>query len=411
MAMNNNNMDGSYGNSVISPANIIIIGGGRWARILTEVICTIVDTSVNISIYSKGNASYMAEWVSLRIPERNIQVFSALPHKFLSPSNAVIVANAARDHEKAAAFALSAGGNVMVEKPLTLSHQASERLIALAHKSGKTLVTAHIFLFARYFQNYSSIVSKAGEITSIRCNWVDPKSENRYGETKRYDTSLPIFVDWLPHILPMIRTFASGKSQSCINLELNRGGALVEIQIMVGEIPCYITLERNGATRKRFMEVTVSGKMMKLDFSTEPGVIQIGSEKINGDPEWQTNERPSVSMIKAFLRGAAGKGYDERLDVEIGLSSSKVIDQAMVMYRIKHMEWLVERLAAKIESDDEDLHYALKEIFQVDNFISNSEIEQKIESLTKVFSEDSDYWLNELRKKNAHRVILQMGSI
>ena len=44
----------------ISPDNIAVIGGGRWARVLTETICGLVNPSVNISIYSPHNASAMS---------------------------------------------------------------------------------------------------------------------------------------------------------------------------------------------------------------------------------------------------------------------------------------------------------------------------------------------------------------
>lgn len=394
------------------PDNIIVIGGGRWARVLIKTICNIVDKSVNIFIYSRSNASFMREWVEIEKIDNKIQVLSSLPEKFSSSSNAVIVVNAARDHAETAAQALSAGGNVMVEKPLTLSYPASQNLVTLSKKLGQNLVAAHIFLFSRYFEKFSKLVSDVGNITSVTAHWVDPKSEHRYGESKQYDSALPVFADWLPHILPMIGTLLPGKSQSCITLDVRKGGAYIDLHLMAGEIPCRVILERDGDGRKRFMEVLCGDKILNLDFSLEPGIIMNGLEEINGDPEWQTGEKPSATMLRAFFKGAVGMGYDSRLDVELGLSSTKVIDQSMDIYLIKQIEWLIEKLESEFEPTDKDLHYALCEIFQIEKTLTNEEIDGRIRSFNNVLlSNLREYWLKELRENKDRKIVLQMGSI
>ena len=44
--------------------NIIIMGGGRWARVIIKVLHDIVDPSVNISIYTPNNHLNMNKWVA-----------------------------------------------------------------------------------------------------------------------------------------------------------------------------------------------------------------------------------------------------------------------------------------------------------------------------------------------------------
>lgn len=400
-----------------SPFNVSIIGGGRWARVLIETICSITDTSVKISVYSKSNAAGMAEWVYSKKNGHKIQVFEELPKKFDPGINAVIVVNAARDHEKVVFSALSAGGNVLVEKPLTLNYQSSENLLLFAKSLDKTFAAAHVFLFASYFIKYSSLISRAGKISKIDIQWEDPGSEDRYGEKKQYDPGLTVFSDWLPHVLSMLLSIVPGKEFAFLAIELEKGGASVFIDILIGDIPCRIRLTRNGQRRKRFMEVHTVNKTLQLDFSKEPGIIYDGNNEIVGDPGWQLNERPVAAMLRAFLNGVIGKEFDKRLNAEIGLKALKVIDLAMADYRSKQIAWLIEELTAKVSSGkdvsiNEDLFYALSEIFQTERSIHTDELNRKIHRfLLKVSSPSANEWLTILNENETSVALAQIEDV
>lgn len=394
-----------------------IIGGGRWARVLIETICSITDKSVNISVYSKNNAAGMAEWVYVKKIGHKIQVFEELPKKFNPGLNAVIVVNAARDHEKAIFSALSAGGNVLVEKPITLNYQTSENLLRFAKSIDKTLASAHVFLFASYFVKFSSLISQAGKISKIDIQWEDPGSEDRYGEKKQYDPGLTVFSDWLPHVLSMLLSIVPGKEFAFLAIELQKGGASVLLDILIGDLPCRIRLTRNGEQRKRFMDVHTINKILQLDFSKEPGIIYDGNNEIVGDPEWQLNERPVASMLRAFLNGVSGKGFDIRLDAEIGLKALRVIDLVMTEYRKKQILWLIEELTTimpngKNVSINGNLFYALSEIFQTLNLIRIDELEKKIQRLLlKLNTSLLNEWLTFFNENKISVVLEQLEEI
>ena len=62
---------GEGASSLLYPDIVTVIGGGRWARVLTEVLCTLVSPSVRISVHSLHNADSMLVWaVSRGIGER-----------------------------------------------------------------------------------------------------------------------------------------------------------------------------------------------------------------------------------------------------------------------------------------------------------------------------------------------------
>ena len=411
-SFNKDSLSGLSVKASTCPDNIIVVGGGRWARVLIKTICDLVDRSVNILIYSRSNAQFMREWVKSEKMDHKIQVFSILPEKFPT-SNAVIVVNAARDHAQTARQALLAGGSVMVEKPFTLSYSESKDLVGFSKKIGGELFAAHIFLFSRYFEKFSELVANAGTVTSINVHWIDPQSEDRYGESKQYDSGLPVFADWLPHILPMISTLLPGKYQSCRTLDIKKGGASVYIHLIINEVPCQIVLERDSDCRKRMMEVFCVDKKLSLDFSSEPGTITDGMDRINGDPNWQQGLKPSALMLDAFFRGASGTNYDKRLDVSLGLNSTSIVDQCAKLYIIKQLEWLVEQIENGNKLNNSlGINYALREIFQSEGSLSNEEIANRIERFGKVLTSDSrESWIEELRYNKNQKSIMNMGSM
>jgi predicted dehydrogenase len=235
------------------PASVAVIGGGRWARVLTEVLCGLAPPSVGISVHSLHNASLMSAWASKSGLGQRIHVSSGWPEFLSARSSAAIVTNAARDHERAIEWALSAGAPVLVEKPIALTAAASQRLANLARSRDVYFAAAHIFLFARYLENFARLVAKAGDIRSLQVLWMDPQTESRYGEKKQYDPGLPVFADWLPHVSSIVGALTPGLPQRCEKLKLLRGGAHLELELVLGEIPCSVQLARNGDRRRRII--------------------------------------------------------------------------------------------------------------------------------------------------------------
>src|SRR4051812_39475599 len=99
---------------------LALVGGGRWARVLASVLLEVTPASVQIDIHTARNPTGMGEW-SARQGLGRARVVTASPefHGANRP-DAVIVANAARDHTTAAAASLRAGVATLVEKPLAL---------------------------------------------------------------------------------------------------------------------------------------------------------------------------------------------------------------------------------------------------------------------------------------------------
>lgn len=376
------------------PDNVAVIGGGRWSRVFTEVLCGLVPSFVRISVHSPRNAEAMSVWVSERRLDQRIHVSSGLPNFSSGPSNAMIVANAACDHEKAIEYALSKGVPVLVEKPLTLNFAASQRLADFARSQNTYFAAAHVFLFARYVEAFSKIITDENSIQFIRVLWMDPQYENRHSEAKSYDPGLAIYADWLPHIISMLGTLNSSQTPTCEKLEFLRGGAHLKMDFLLGDIPCVIELVRNGNCRQRVIEVTTQQKKISLDFANEPGTIVSEATARCGDPDWDFKPKPVARMLEAFLQGAAGGIRDARMDIAIGLRASHVIDQTSSIYHSALIPWLSKQILMLQGSDDSDFRYALSEILYAADPHSSVPIGQRIDYVCRHLNELATSSLN-----------------
>jgi predicted dehydrogenase len=359
--------------------SIAVIGGGRWARVLTDVLCRLTPSGTRVAVHSPGNAAAMNEWAARSGWGERIVASSEWPS--LDPSSVVLVVNAARNHAQVAERALAAGASVLIEKPMALTAQAAHRLVAVAQMHGARLATAHIFMFASYLERFVARVAEAGGAQAMRVTWIDPGAESRYGEEKRFDPGLPVYADWLPHVLSVASMFVTDASQSCEGLTFSRGGALLELRLRLRDTPLEVRLARNSDRRVRLLEIDTPRGPMSLDFATEPGVVRLASGEIaDGDPQWSTGARPSARMLGAFLAWAGGGPPDARLDAAIGVRACEVIDAVAVRYAEARAPWLAQRLAHSDTSDD-DLRYALSEMAQADGPLPAAEIEARLARL------------------------------
>ena len=345
----------------LSIDNVIIMGGGRWARVITEVLSDILDPLVNISIYSPHNHLYMKEWIVKNKVEQQIKVITSFPNSFHTPC-VVIVANATRDHYKSALKAISAGADVLVEKPVVLNYKQALDLYDFAKKNNKIVCASHVFLFASYIENFSKLIQERGEIEKIKISWEDSVIERRHGELKKFDAGLPIIVDCLPHIFSIISKFVPiDVSYNSIRLQISNGGSRVNMFLKNSGIPVEILMVRGGSQRTRLVEIIVEGKNNTLDFSIEPGVIKSENKKISGDLNWDHKPKPLKQLLSAFLSGANDKQFDKRLDFQFGIQVSKLIDESLGIYKNSQLRWVIN----KIKSENylnRDLAYAINEL-------------------------------------------------
>jgi predicted dehydrogenase len=88
------------------------------------------------------------------------------PTAALRDVDAVVVATPATSHFELAHLALSAGKDVLIEKPMTMDIGDAEELCRLARSSGNVLMVSHLFLYASAVQWVRDYLW-AGELGSV----------------------------------------------------------------------------------------------------------------------------------------------------------------------------------------------------------------------------------------------------
>ena len=343
------------------PRNIVVMGGGRWARVYVDAMLELLPASSRVLVYSPRNCQAMVEWILDRGVGDRVRAFSSLPILPEQESKAVVVVNAAANHEKSIEWALSLGAAVLVEKPIALNFTTSRRLVDEADRLGIYMAAAHVFLFADYLVNFKKMIQVLDGILSIDILWTDRSVEMRHGELKSFDPGLRIFEDCIPHVMSMLEVINPGESLKMVQLNFLRGGAQLELLLTSSSMRYTIRLARNSAARRRVVTAVDSKNFFTLDFSREPGTIANQLETISASPDWGSVQKPLSRMLEAFLCAAAGGHRDPRLEPALGLRAASLSEEILPAYQAAQAEWLSKSLP-NMEKNDEDLCYALKEI-------------------------------------------------
>ena len=132
------------------PDHLVIIGGGRWARVYIETVIKMLPSDTLISIHSEKNVKGMNVWAEKSCLQNRLKISNKLPDLKKNKNNAVIISNAAKDHAHFVKWGIEKKAKILVEKPLALNFKIASQLVELAKKDNIYLASAHVFIF---FQN------------------------------------------------------------------------------------------------------------------------------------------------------------------------------------------------------------------------------------------------------------------
>lgn len=123
--------------------NVAVIGCGKWGINYVRIFEEIPDARVEW-IFDRDESSMRRatqRFPTVKAAKTITEVLGA------ADVTAVIVATPAAGHYEAVRMCLEAGKHVLVEKPITLSIDETQRLISLAESAGKILMVGHTFIY------------------------------------------------------------------------------------------------------------------------------------------------------------------------------------------------------------------------------------------------------------------------
>ena len=343
---------------------VAIIGGGRWARVYLSVLTTF-DLPYRLVVVSTANAKQFAGLrdrnnAEIRVVPTVEQLLQVHPIAF------AVVVNAARLHAATAIRLLEARVPVLMEKPLALCRTDIERLNSAALHHGVHLMPAFTFLNCSYLHHFAQTVDALGErLAGVRLEWSDPRAEVRYGEEKGYDPGISVAQDVMPHIGAILSLIlkAPDVAPNVLGCRIERGGRKVTLDLTYSGAPCRVILEREAEARRRLLAVELeSGIEPCLDFTTEPGVITVGSRSMSGDPDWNDTVKPVRRLLQSFLSMLALPLPEPLVDEHlrrVGVSTVALAEECDAALKAQQRLWLSR--CSKSQASD-DITYAISEL-------------------------------------------------
>lgn len=313
--------------------DLALIGGGYWGKNLArnfhqiEALHTICDLNPDIL------ASYGSEYSDVAKVGRFESVLE-------NPSiTKVAIAAPAALHYKLARQALLAGKHVFVEKPLCLSIQEGQELIAIAHDKHLTLMVGHLLQYHPLVVKLLEMVS-AGElgrlfyITSNRLN---------LGKIRSEENALWSFA---PHDISVILGLAGGLPESvqCVGEHyLTRGVAdttLTQMSFADG-LKAHVYVSWMNPFKEQKLTVVGSAGMAVFDdtkpwneklvifkdyLTWEQGQVPVAKKSTGYSVELEQSE-PLLAECKHFIE-CCDTSQLPRTDGSEGLRVLRVLDAA-----------------------------------------------------------------------------------
>ena len=345
------------------PDHLVIIGGGRWARVYIETVINILPSDTLISINTEKNVKGMNVWAEKLCLQNRLKISNKLPDLKKNKNNAVIISNAAKDHARFVKWGIEKKAKILVEKPLALNFNIASQLVELAKKDNVYLASAHVFNFSESIKSLKNLLGKDDSIKSISITWSDCTSEIRYGDKKTFDPSLTVLEDVFPHIFSIFNVITKLKKWTYKpgNLKFLRGGSKLKASLLINNILCSFEVMRNSKARKRIIKIYSNRGFIKLNFSGEKDIFSSDYLKNNLK---NTGGVGSLSrMISYFFKYSTHQKVKNLLDVRESLLAIKIIECISVDYYLSKYRWLAKEIL-KNDKKNINISYALREMIE-----------------------------------------------
>lgn len=299
--------------------DLAIIGGGRWGRVILSVLATSDLPLDRITMVTKHNTALVHELASRLVLKHPLRIASELSD---TPSAAIVV-NAARSHFQTACELIERGVPLLIEKPVVLTPQEAQHIVALAHDANTIVVPGLSYRFCSYLHHFAERIMSLHPFSGFDLRWSDRAGEIRYGEQKINDESINVADDVMPHMWTILSVLFPGARFQVTSCQSTRGRKTATFTLCAERMKGTVTIERDSDRRCRIIQLLPPAS---LDFSEEPGMMTIGTDTTTADSGWTTGPKPLARQLRYFLecveRGKATDADEIALTESVRLTES-----------------------------------------------------------------------------------------
>ena len=234
---------------------VLLLGGGRWSRVLLPVMQALLGNDNEITWVTDHGYEHARRWLAEREIERVLVESHA--GSLHDGFDAAVVATAPATHVRFVRELIARRIPTLCEKPFALDVAEAVELEQLASAQECVLGVNLELPFANYFQDFAALVREQ-TVAEIAISWFDPWIEERYGEIKHGDVYTGIVEDMWPHCWSLIRELVPGAAVSVLDLDevaYEPIDGKVLVRARAGATRVRVELSRRFVQRARRIEV------------------------------------------------------------------------------------------------------------------------------------------------------------
>lgn len=316
---------------------VVIMGAGRWGRVLASVISNARDHTDNMMIVSRSNSLSTKEWIhnhssmsGLKMRENILDAISYFKDNCTEPP-LFIVASRPSQHSADVLSLTPHNVPIMVEKPIAEKGDKASKLISQHSEFFTSTLSVGIeFSLSPAFHYISSIVKN--NIQSMFLYWYDSQGERRYGEVKRYHEEIHVLDDIIYHAMSIFGIFASEgiNGFSVMNASLHSNRLKGTIKLGSDRIVCQVNADQKAKERVRMLVIrTIGGDEIAIDFSDKNPLIRFSGKVLRLPKSYEkfsSNLRLEIGCIFSELKGK-NKHSPLSTDINVFANLHKQINQ------------------------------------------------------------------------------------
>jgi predicted dehydrogenase len=340
----------------MSGITLALIGGGRWARQYASVLSGCADRVARALWVSRFNRSALDAYVAERrdkLPK--FELFADLDEALSQRPDAAIVVTGSPEHASVAERVLQAGIPALVEKPLALTGREARSLIELAKQRDVPLCIALHLLKADFLHHLRRSLADRS-VSKIEVEWLDPESEQRWGEVKSVNLAAYKADEAIPHFWSILNLLLDGEEPRLRAVSPQSLGA-AEAEFDIGSAQARLVFGRRAAARRRHVSVSLrDGGFAELDFAIEPGRLTI--DGVDHPLARPAGVGPLGIQVRDFLDLAAGPRNEPVSSAQLAercLGSIELMEEVRERLVEEEARSVASRLAGGVRFDDPDI--------------------------------------------------------
>lgn len=262
---------------------VAVVGLGYWGSKVVEEYCALRDRGIIDGVVACDiDESVLAEVEA----DEHVQSFD----RAVELADALHICTSNEFHYDLASRALTAGRDVLVEKPLTTDREQAYDLAELASEKGRILQTGHIFRFANVVRELERLYSDGyfGDVYHINLRW-----------THRIEpiAGTDVLWDLLPHPIDIFN-FVTGEWPSADGISgVSKGfrtenAEIANIVFETEDMTTSIEISWIDDVKRRSLEIVGSERCARADCVEQ-------TLEVREDGEWSSREITANNTIQS----------------------------------------------------------------------------------------------------------------